>query len=377
MDVTPQALPRVASLAVDGELVLLDALTRATHVLDPVASVIWPFLDGQTAVADLVDDLATEFSVDRALVATDVHRLIESLDAAGLLVPDGAADIDGLTIQEKPEGPRFVDDPRTPCMEKLDALTWAAQTTFALPDGLHLGVRSTAAEIDLVLRTALARYVADGVDAPANYSIVVGNAANGSPSVHTLYRAWIAKTRARSIRRVLRAAIGALDDNWRSTDGDLLAIEAASVVGPAGAALAPGFLRDDLVKYEGSLRAAGLRTSDHHVALVDPATTELVIPEPRLEVDWDAIDSVADPAADSDPGVAPGRYPLRAIGLLEQSMRSESVAFAQLAGQVSGPRDAALVLARLRTLMSATGLHTLPADHRSAAEELARATRGT
>src|SRR5712691_6961757 len=41
-------------------------------------------------------------------------------------------------------------------------------------DGLYIGVRSNTTSVDDVLRTALAAHLVDNVEAPANYSVQLG-----------------------------------------------------------------------------------------------------------------------------------------------------------------------------------------------------------
>lgn len=66
-------------VGIDGELVIFDPLTSEIHQLDPVAAIIWPFLDGEVAMGELVLDLADAFEVPVERVRGDLATLLELL----------------------------------------------------------------------------------------------------------------------------------------------------------------------------------------------------------------------------------------------------------------------------------------------------------
>ncbi|MGH9179077.1 MAG: PqqD family peptide modification chaperone [Acidimicrobiales bacterium] len=85
MGFVPAARADVAGVEMDGETVLLDEVTGATHLLNPVATVIWKCFDGTGSIDELVTDLADAFGAPREMVAEDVLALAREVGANGLL----------------------------------------------------------------------------------------------------------------------------------------------------------------------------------------------------------------------------------------------------------------------------------------------------
>ena len=83
----PAPLDGVASVAVDGEAVLLHVGSGALRHLDAVGAIVWACLDGASTVEEIVVDLAAEFGADRDTVRHDVNALVEVLWRDGLLRP--------------------------------------------------------------------------------------------------------------------------------------------------------------------------------------------------------------------------------------------------------------------------------------------------
>jgi hypothetical protein len=91
-DIDEQFVPRVRTavsyVELDHEIVVaapgsgpqLDA-----HWLDRTAAIVWQTLDGTTALAACIDDLADAFGADRSVVRDDVLELVRVLGRAGLL----------------------------------------------------------------------------------------------------------------------------------------------------------------------------------------------------------------------------------------------------------------------------------------------------
>jgi hypothetical protein len=91
-DIDETFVPRprrdVSFVEVDNELVVAAAhgpFASDAHWLDRTASIVWNAFDGATALATLVDDLATAFGADRDIVRDDVIELTRTLGRAGLL----------------------------------------------------------------------------------------------------------------------------------------------------------------------------------------------------------------------------------------------------------------------------------------------------
>ena len=205
-------------------------------------------------------------------------------------------------------------------MSELDRLVWAATSTFRIGP-VHVGVRSSSEEVDLLLRELLADHVADVAGAPANYSVIAAppSADRGARRrVHQLFRSSHAVARHRGGAAVVRALLNHLSAHAAPVDEGLLAMRAVALVSRDGrAVLAPAALMDDLAHVEPRLRRQGLRMVDAQVALVDPTSAELVVPRPSLTLDPAGLDRLAEWEMGEPPeeSVAPGRYPLLAWAL--------------------------------------------------------------
>lgn len=83
---TPIKAAALVEQELDGERVVWHPVTGELHHLDAVATVVWALLDGVTPLAETVAELAAGYGADPAVVARDVHALVERLTGAGLLV---------------------------------------------------------------------------------------------------------------------------------------------------------------------------------------------------------------------------------------------------------------------------------------------------
>ena len=81
----PVGRDTVASVEVDGEVVLLDGSTGTLRNLDPVGGVVWSCLDAPGTIDEIVSDLCSEFGADRDTVRADVIELMRTLGREGLL----------------------------------------------------------------------------------------------------------------------------------------------------------------------------------------------------------------------------------------------------------------------------------------------------
>lgn len=109
----PVAKGSVTSVELDGERVLYDVDSGRLQRLDPVGTIIWPFLDGSVSIAELADDVADAFSAPAEDVRAGIVDLVRALLDEGLLVPAG----DDGTAEEPParaagdDAERFLVDP--------------------------------------------------------------------------------------------------------------------------------------------------------------------------------------------------------------------------------------------------------------------------
>lgn len=110
----PVVRPSTASVEIDGERVVVDE-DGVFHLLDPVASVVWPFLDGSTSIEDLADDLSAAFDGDRDRISQDMLELTRDLVGRGLLSRPGQAsgtpEVATTPDEEAPDDPRVVERP--------------------------------------------------------------------------------------------------------------------------------------------------------------------------------------------------------------------------------------------------------------------------
>lgn len=84
-DYVPALDPRIVTIPVGDEAVLYEDDTGALHQLDRVATLVHAFFDGGTPIADIVDELAPIFSVERERIEADVTAMVRHFARAGLL----------------------------------------------------------------------------------------------------------------------------------------------------------------------------------------------------------------------------------------------------------------------------------------------------
>ncbi len=118
----------VASVEVDGEVVLLDGSTGKLRNLDPVGGVVWGCLDAPGTIDEIVSDLCAEFGADHDTVRNDVLELMRALGRDGLLQGVSAEGHDGhdhdghdghdhaapggpQPVESEAAEPRFLEEP--------------------------------------------------------------------------------------------------------------------------------------------------------------------------------------------------------------------------------------------------------------------------
>ncbi len=210
---------------------------------------------------------------------------------------------------------RFIE-PRTECgscLASLDRMDWAASSTFGVGDWA-LGVRSSDIEIDHVLRKVLAAHVLD-VDAPANFSALMAD--NRPRDFHFLYRASDALVRTRVAGRVVRTLIAHLSA-FAIPSSSVIQLDAAAVVVEGRAIVGPASLRAELGSVETRLNRAGMAVVDAPTLHLDPDSSSVIVPEPALTFDADALAEYerAQPPGRGHDAVRPGRYPIAAWALV-------------------------------------------------------------
>jgi len=221
----------------------------------------------------------------------------------------------------EPREPRVLE-PRTlppvstcrSCIESLDDMEWEASSTFLVGEWA-LGVRSTTAELDGELRRILAAHVID-FDAPANFSALVarGEGDGQVRGFHFLYRASDALVRTRTPRRIVRTLLHYLSDFAEPVE-PMPRLAAVGLVAGGRAVIAPERIRAELPNVETRLNDAGVAVVDASVLHLDAEGACLVVPEPALSIDREALADFErrQPSAGRElEPVAPGRYPITA-----------------------------------------------------------------
>jgi hypothetical protein len=89
-EVRPSGITDVELAVFEGEAVLFDVQASMVHHLNAVAGATWLCCDGETSVAEMIDELAEIFSitgqVDVEALADAVRDSLEQFAAQGLLV---------------------------------------------------------------------------------------------------------------------------------------------------------------------------------------------------------------------------------------------------------------------------------------------------
>jgi hypothetical protein len=183
-----------------------------------------------------------------------------------------------------------------------------------------LGVRSSRVEFDDALRQVLAAHMLDA-EAPANFSIMMaddGGVQGGARTFNVLYRASQSVVKSRVPGRVMRGLLQYMSEFAESTSATLR-FAATGVVKDGRAIVAPYALRWAAGTLQPRLNAVGMQLIDGPVVHVEPSASELVVPEPVLRIDADALANfdARFPGHGREPApVAPGRYPIAAWALV-------------------------------------------------------------
>lgn len=82
---TPRRRAGLATVELDGELVVYDPGAGALHVLNASAALVWDHCDGTTLLDDLVGALDGAVACSRAQLAADVTATLDALRHGGLV----------------------------------------------------------------------------------------------------------------------------------------------------------------------------------------------------------------------------------------------------------------------------------------------------
>jgi hypothetical protein len=296
------------------------------HALDPVATLVWRCCDGSASVAEIAADLAVGFAVDAATVQRDVEATVADLDRLGLLTRDPAdPDPAGFSLD-------LVVDPPGSCAACAER-TWAHRRAVIV-DGRLLAIGTNDARADAAIAGTLVAHLFPEPPALATEPPFLAVELNSRPSgpglqrLDLLLRRDTVVARSRRPDRILRALVASIASYGDLTARGLVALR-ATVLGRDGRVLLVPELADP-VRFRRELAGSGIAAADTPVALVDPATREVVVGAPGLDVDTAAIDALA-PETGGDGGEpAPlpwGRYPLVGFGVATATPAGALLAF--------------------------------------------------
>jgi len=266
--------------------------TPAAFVLDEDGVIAQPMLVG----ADQVPRLAT--------------------DLAGIDSPDGSVPIDGV---------RYLPAPGAVCGPgggggASNSTNWEGIHAYAFGE-YHVGLKYDDAETAAVLDRLFPGARVDDPRAPENFAVALGGTpttkgAGTSRSLKLLVRGGQQLVRSRSSARVLAGLLQHLSADLlgaHARDDSLLQVYATAAVAGGRAVLLPAGLVDHVKQLQPRFARIGATLVDTRDVWVDPATAELVVPEPAVPYDAAVFDEVdADVSLGSElPWVRPGRYPLQ------------------------------------------------------------------
>ena len=260
------------------------------------------------------------------------------------------------------EGPKYLPASGGVCNPGAGASkkprVWAKTSAYEVGE-FHIGVRADSLATDDLLGRVFATHRLPGdVEAPDNYSVVI--AEEGKRSARSLnLLLWGSSTvvRSRSPRRVLLALAAYLSSALEPQEGLLRTSNVGAIVGDS-AILMPSVVMQWLEDVQPRLSRLGVRLVDQPFSTIDPDRLELVVPEPRVEVDEGALAEISEPtpSRSEQPRVEPGCYPLRAWTVWETEevdaplTRAKAVA-ASLPSIIANPEDLEALLPQLGSLV--------------------------
>ena len=178
-----------------------------------------------------------------------------------------------------------------------------------------LGVRSSNLAVHDLLRQTLAAHLVEGVDAPANYSVLLAgdDPESKDRAFHFVYRGFNPVVRTRDPERLVAALLGRLAGHLDHGRSEHLRLDSLALVTGDVAVLVPAEIRYVMPSLERRLNTKGLRVVDQPWTAIDVETSELVVAEPALDLAPEArarlVGAFPRPRR-PEPPVPPGRYRL-------------------------------------------------------------------
>ena len=91
---------QLESVYVDDDTVVVDTKYGCAYALDPIASFVWDGLLHGSTLSQIVDELAPEFDVPRAVIEADVSKLATDLGDLGMLAASLGEPVTAFDIDE-------------------------------------------------------------------------------------------------------------------------------------------------------------------------------------------------------------------------------------------------------------------------------------
>jgi hypothetical protein len=166
-----------------------------------------------------------------------------------------------------------------------------------------------------MVRAALREYVVEGVEAPPNFSVIIGEEQTEgdlAAGLHFLHRNHTTIVRTRRPERVMEALFRYLAGYLPSTESDgLIRVTGVGLVKEGMAVLAPRTITTWTAKLAPRLNRSGVQYIDAPLVTVDVDRGEVVVEDPDLFIDRTALESLGRRGSGKEPdSVKPGRYPL-------------------------------------------------------------------
>ena len=271
-----------------------------------------PFPGMGTPVAYLIDEHG-RVADELAYGALEVPQLARR--AAGL--PEPEPEEPEPVTEDGSAAPRFLPVAASgvcgPTATKKPLRIWAATGSYRLGDVL-LGIRADSEETDHLLGRIFASVRDDGAgEAPPNFSVVMPSTSKSSTKgLNLLLYGDTTIVRSRSPRRVVMGLAQYLSSLLESPESDLLRVQAVAAVRDNHAVLLPIEMGATRERLQPRLARLGFSLIDAPHVFVDGAAGQLVVPEPNVMMDVDAIATLPEPRPGRSEGapVGPGRFAL-------------------------------------------------------------------
>ena len=248
----------------------------------------------------------------------------------------------------------------------MNRLVWAATCTIRVGE-YHIGVRSSTQAVHRTLTSAVEPHLVDDPNAPLSYAI--HETSPGLKHARPVYRIYHDCNHVFTARTVERAvAVVAAHLEWYRSrppqdSGRLLELDVVAFVDGESALLAPWFLPYKVPEVEIRARKIGRHLVEGRSVLVDPETTEVVVPPVTLLSGPSVEREQAKTGGPASALTPPGRWPIAAWlflphrGMDGEMSRGQAVARAM--GVTYRHQPPATILTHLAGVMGRTEVYAV------------------